>query len=176
MKVKIKKLHPDAVIPKYAKHGDAGMDLVAVDLDISDDGILTYDTGLQFEIPEGYFGLITLRSSVYKTDLMLTNHVGIIDSGYRGNVSFKFCLSQQIVQFASEHPGFHQNLLNGKALFYPDFKSAYLSMPHSCDVYKIGDRIGQIIILPYPQIEFQEVYNDLSETERGSGGYGSTGR
>jgi len=137
MKVKIKKLHNNAVIPAYAKKGDAGMDLTAVwqkqELDL-----ITYGTGLTVEIPVGYVGLLFPRSSVYKTKMFLTNCVGVIDSGYRGEVMMKF------------------EMMDSKAM------------------YKTGDRIGQIIILPYPQIEFDEV-KELSSTERGQGGYGSTG-
>ena len=142
MKVKIKKLHPDAVIPAYAKAGDAGMDLTAVTFDIDEFGNLCYGTGLAFEIPEGYVGLVFPRSSNCKKGVILTNCVGVIDSGYRGEVSFKF-----------------------KEIALGNFSKV---------AYKVGDRIGQIIIMPYPQIEFEEV-EELSETERGTQGYGSSG-
>lgn len=137
LKVKIKKLHPDATVPKYAKSGDAGMDLVAVSKEVKNTKI-KYGTGLAFEIPEGYVGLIFPRSSIHKTGLTLTNCVGVVDSGYRGEVMFFF-----------EHL-FDRN------------------------DYEIGDRIGQIIIMPYPYIELQES-EELSDTERGQGGFGSTG-
>ena len=142
MKVKIKKLHPDAVIPAYAKTGDAGMDLTAVSFDIDEFGNLCYGTGLAFEIPEGHVGLVFPRSSNHKKGVILTNCVGVIDSGYRGEVSFKF-----------------------KEIALGNFSKV---------AYKVGDRIGQIIIMPYPQIEFEEV-QELSETERGTKGYGSSG-
>ena len=135
MKVKIKKTREKAVIPKYAKPGDAGIDLTAVDRKVEGNWN-TYYTGLAMEIPEGYVGLLFPRSSVYKTEQRLANSVGVIDSGYRGEIMMKFNRSMK--------------------------------------EYKIGDRIGQIIILPYPQIEFEEV-EELSETNRGSGGFGSTG-
>lgn len=143
MKVKIKKLHPDAVIPKYAKSGDAGMDLTATEKSIdyrSYSGgldVVTYKTGLAMEIPEGYVGLIYPRSSVYKTDLFLSNHVGVIDSGYRGEIMVKFRNTDRLT-------------------------------------YEVGDRVAQIIIVPYPQIEFEEV-EEIGDTERGDGGYGSSG-
>ncbi len=137
MKINIKKLHPDAVIPRYAKPGDAGMDLTAVDVS-SDYSCLTYKTGLAIEIPEGYVGLLFPRSSVYKTGQQLSNCVGVIDSGYRGEIMMKFSLS-----------------------------------PYGNE-YQVGDRVGQLIVIPYPSIDFVEV-NSLSDTERGSGGYGSTG-
>jgi len=143
MQVKIKKLHPSAVIPTYAKDGDAGMDLTAVSCVIDEqNGQTNYGTGLSFEIPQGYVGLIFPRSSIRKTVLSLTNCVGVIDSGYRGEVSFTFRAHDVGDVF-------------GK-------------------IYRVGDKIGQIIIMPYPKIEFQEV-DELSITERGSGGFGSTG-
>ena len=137
MKIKVKKLHDDAVIPKYAKSGDAGMDLTAVDV-VADEGTITYKTGIAVEIPRWHVGLLFPRSSVYKTGQTLTNCVGVIDSGYRGEIMLKYTLS-----------------------------------PYQRD-YDIGDRVGQLIIIPYPRIDFVEV-EELTETDRGSGGYGSTG-
>ena len=151
MEVKIKKLHKDAVIPSYAKAGDAGMDLTAVSKYFDEYGNLCYGTGLAFEIPEGYVGLIFPRSSICKNQLLLSNAVGVIDSGYRGEVSFKFKPSNS---FPS-------------VLYDTDWERN--------GAYKVGERIGQMIIMPYPQIEFVEV-NELSQTERGTGGYGSSGR
>lgn len=156
MKVKIKKTHPDAVIPKYAKAGDAGLDLTAVSMELDEYGNICYGTGLAFEIPEGYVGLLFPRSSNCKKHLVLTNSVGVLDSGYRGEVTFRYRPHTQEVCVASE------------AGFDTDHSS-------DCEVYQVGDRIGQIIILPYPQIEFEEV-DELSETERGAGGYGSSGK
>ena len=151
MEIKIKKLHKDAVIPKYAKPGDAGMDLTAVSMKIDEYGNICYGTGLAFEIPEGYVGLIFPRSSICKEQLLLSNAVGVIDSGFRGEVSFKFKPSVTFDKLGD---------LTSKWLY---------------GAYNIGDRIGQIIIMPYPQIEFIEV-EELSETERGTNGYGSTGK
>lgn len=140
MKVGIKKLHPDAVIPKYAKPGDAGLDLTAVEI-INDEGFqVTYKTGLAFEIPLGYVGLLFPRSSVRNYQLSLSNAVGVVDSGYRGEIQFTF------------------NKLGG----IPSKK------------YEVGDRIGQLIIMPYPSIELVEL-DALSKTERGEGGFGSSG-
>ena len=141
MLVKIKKLKDSAVIPAYAKPGDAGMDLTATSLHYDDYGNNVYGTGLAMEIPEGYVGLVFPRSSNRKTEAYLTNHVGVIDSGYRGEIMVSF-------------------------------KNRSKDDMHA--PYKIGDRVAQIIIVPYPQIEFIEV-NELSETERGEGGHGSTG-
>lgn len=80
MKVKIKKLHPDAVLPAYSTSGSAGMDLTAVSKTYDEHGNVHYGFGLAFEIPEGYVGLIFPRSSCAKFDLSLSNCVGVIDS------------------------------------------------------------------------------------------------
>lgn len=142
MKVKIKRLSEKALIPEYAKPGDAGMDLIATGIYYEDEfDNIVYKTGLAFEIPEGYVGLLFPRSSNSKKHLLLSNSVGVIDSGYRGEIILKF------------------KPLKNSFQIYP---------------YNIGDRIGQIIILPYPQIEFEEV-EELSNSERSTGGFGSTG-
>jgi dUTP pyrophosphatase len=90
MKVKIKKLHPNAVIPKYAKEGDAGLDLVATSVYEDSDDRITYGTGVAIEIPEGYLGLLMPRSSARDYELILSNSVGLIDSGYRGEAMATF--------------------------------------------------------------------------------------
>ena len=152
MKVRIKKLNENAVIPKYAKHGDAGLDLTATSMYFDEYGNICYGTGLAFEIPEGYVGLIFPRSSICKEQLLLSNAVGVIDSGYRGEVSFKFKPSMALDE--------------GRAWAIA-FREQYF--------YHVGDRIGQMIIMPYPSIEFEEV-EELSKTERDKGGYGSSGK
>ena len=84
MKVRIKKLNQNAVIPSYAKSGDAGMDLVATTIIGETLGSITYGLGISLEIPQGFVGLVFPRSSIRKTGLQLSNSVGVIDSGYRG--------------------------------------------------------------------------------------------
>ncbi|MEG2307279.1 MAG: hypothetical protein RSB94_08065 [Erysipelotrichaceae bacterium] len=163
LQVKIKKLHKDSVIPTYSKQGDAGMDLTAVSCEYDSDDNICYDTGLAFEIPEGYVGLIFPRSSLSKQDLLLTNHVGVIDSGYRGSVSFKFKYTKPSYDLNEDFEGLD------------DDKHWRVKLSHSNQKeYKVGDRIGQIIIVPYPQVSFVEV-DALSDTERGQGGFGSSG-
>ncbi|MBC8306740.1 MAG: dUTP diphosphatase [Pelagibacterales bacterium] len=144
MRIKFKKLAPNAIIPSYAKQGDAGLDLTAIAHTVdSKDHYIQYHTGLAVEIPEGYVGLIYPRSSNSKTDLRLANCVGVIDSGYRGEICFryKFPITKHFTAIKR---------------------------------YLDGDRIGQLIIMPYPTIEPEEV-SELSNTVRGEGGFGSTG-
>lgn len=82
--VKIKKFHHDAVVPEYAKHGDAGLDFRATRIIDENDDQITYGTDLSLEIPHGYVGLIFPRSSIRKYDLNLSNSVGVIDCVPKG--------------------------------------------------------------------------------------------
>ena len=140
MQVNIKKISENAVIPSYAKDGDAGLDLVATSIVNEEAFQITYGLGVAMEIPEGFVGLVFPRSSIRKTDLSLTNCVGVIDSGYRGELQATF----------RKHRGV------------------------ASTIYAVGDRVAQIMIIPHPPIEF-EVSEELSNTERGEGGFGSTG-
>lgn len=130
--LKIKKLHPEAVVPAYQSFGAACFDLHAATMEDP----LTYGTGLAFEIPEGHVMLVFSRSGHgFKFGSHLANAVGVIDSDYRGEVKVKF------------------NSSNG---CYP------------------GDRIAQAMVLPIPSVQFIEV-EEISDTVRGEGGFGSTG-
>lgn len=157
MKVKIKRLNEKAVIPAYAHATDAGLDLVATSKDMDGDMNIVYGTGLAFEIPKGYVGLVFPRSSNCKKDLLLSNSVGVIDSGYRGEVTLKFRLNK------------------GEAVIEEDDKCKAYYIERVSNIYEVGDRVGQIIIIPYPHIEFEEA-GELSDSDRGTGGYGSTGK
>jgi len=94
---------------------------------------------LAMEMPEGYVGLIFPRSSISKTDHYLRNSVGVIDSGYRGEIKVRMSTP----------------LLGGVE-------------------YKVGDRVAQLVIMKLPWVNLQEV-DELSDTDRGEGGFGSTG-
>ena len=145
MNIKVKKVLEKAILPIQGSDGAAGFDLVAATEKFKPEltgPIWEYDTGLAFEIPPGYVGLVFPRSSITtKTTLMLGNGVGVIDSDYRGTIKFQYR---------------NVNLAAGKK-------------------YNVGDRIGQIIIMPVPSVNFEEA-NELNETSRGQGGFGSTGQ
>lgn len=166
MEVKIKKLHKDAVIPKYAKEGDAGLDLTATSVEHDNYGNIVYGTGLAFEIPEGYVGLLFPRSSNAKTNMYLTNSVGVLDSGYRGEVMFKYKTAHNVASVL-------QYLWQKYIRRMKPLNVRINTMTYGA--YEVGDRVGQLIILPYPKIEFVES-DELSKTQRGAGGYGSSGR
>jgi dUTP pyrophosphatase len=139
--VKVKKLDPNAVIPSYSKVGDAGMDLTITREIENTSFSVSYGFGIAMEIPKGYVGLVFPRSSVRNQDLILSNCVGVIDSGYRGEIQATFKKTNGLDSLK----------------------------------YKVGERGAQIIILPYPQVFMTEV-PELSNSERGEGGFGSTGK
>ena len=134
--LKIKKIHSEAVVPKYLHEGDAGMDVVAISREITEKYV-EYRTGLSLEVPKGYVCFLFPRSSISKKDLILCNSVGVLDSGYRGEVIFRF---KKVGE----------------------------------EIYEIGERVGQILIIPYPFVKIEEV-EELSDSERADGGFGSTG-
>lgn len=139
IEVKFKKLCAEAVEPTKAHPTDAGADLTATSKKWDDEKqCWIYGTGIATEIPDGYVGLIFPRSSIRKYGLALSNSVGVIDSGYRGEIMCSFKPSG------------------------------------TCPTYNIGDKVAQLIIMPYPEIIYTEV-TELTETDRGEGGHGSTG-
>lgn len=150
MIIKIKKLSENAVIPTYAKEGDAAMDLTAVEINETQDYI-EYVTNIAMEIPKDHVGLLFARSSNSKKDLLLCNGVGIIDSGYKNSINFRF----KKVKHSYNSGGSVFDMFNQNS------------------IYKVGERVGQILIVPRPVIEFDEV-NDLGDSSRGMGGFGST--
>lgn len=143
MVIKYKRLSDKAIAPVKAHITDAGFDLTCayITTEINECGqlILVYHTDLAVEIPEGYFGALVPRSSVYKKAISLTNCMGVIDAGYRGEVIAKFRSTTDVVPA----------------------------------VYKEGDRFAQLLILPVPEVQFEES-ETLSETDRGDEGFGST--
>lgn len=152
MEVHFRKLHENAVVPSYAKAGDAGLDLTAVSHSVvmnEEEGYyyVEYGTGWAVEIPEGFMGLLFPRSSISKTGLILANSVGIVDEQFRGEIKLRFKLDSGLLE---------QVGVDKIAKYYA------------------GDRVGQLVIVPRPTIT-PLVVDELSETDRGVGGFGSTG-
>lgn len=149
MQIRFKKLSDKAKKPIQGSADAAGWDFYATSRFTDEYGNLVFGTDIAVEIPKGYAGLIFPRSSICKQNLDLTNCVGVIDADYRGEVTAKFKGAFPIV--GSNYNQDNQN-----------------------KVYNIGDRIFQMIVMPYPIVEFVEA-DELTETERGANGYGSSG-
>ena len=141
VQVRVKRLNPDAKVPKAAKAGDVAFDLYSViDIEIKPGERYAVPTGIAIEIPIGYEGQVRPRSGLaLKEGVTVLNTPGTIDSGYRGE---------------------------GKTIM----------INHGDTPFQItkGMRISQLAIRPVPKVMFIEV-EELSETDRGEGGFGSTG-
>lgn len=144
--LKIKKTIDEAIIPTYAHDGDACMDLYAARIEANDRGQIIYHTGIAVEIPRGYVGLVFPRSSIRNHGMVMANSVGVIDSGYRGEISCTYykASSNEALKVFDPMPG-------------------------------LGERCGQLMIIRNPLIRLEEV-RELSQSERGEGGHGSSGR
>ena len=143
MEIKFKKLSEKAVMHIRGHEGDAGVDLTVtrITTEINECGqrILVYHSDIAVEIPTGYVGLLFPRSSIFKKSLAMTNSVGVIDSGYRGELMVKFRATTDVVPA----------------------------------LYKEGERFTQLVSVPYLDYKMTET-DELTESERGSGGYGSS--
>lgn len=143
MNIKFKKLDPDASAPVAPRHGDAGIDIRALSVSYdAESHCCKVRTGIAVEIPEGYVGLMFMRSSNVRRGYVLKNAVGVIDSSYRGELTAYFMHT----------PGGSLNTLPAH-----------------------GERIVQLVIIPYAMVTAMEQVGQLSPSERGVGGYGSTG-
>ena len=141
MNIKIKKLVEEAVIPSYARPGDACMDLTAISkniVDVDTYGYIEYGFGLAFELPENHVMFIFPRSSISNTGLILSNAVGVVDETYRGEVKARFKWIPSTAQ------------------------------------YNIGDRVAQFIVMERTPMVL-EIVDELTDSVRGEGGFGSTG-
>ena len=164
MEIRFKKLNPEAKTPYKAIDIDAGFDLYCTSIEETPDYI-QYNTGIAVEIPEGYVGLVFPRSSVTKYDLMLKNSTGIIDASYRGEIMCRFA---KVV---------NESIKKYKLKTFSDSDQYGIdlgSVKRELKEYYIGDRVAQIVFLKLPKITLIEA-QELSDTERGEGGFGHTG-
>jgi dUTP pyrophosphatase len=166
--VKIKRLHPDATVPQYATVGAAGFDLVAVeDVIIAPGETEKVRTGLAFELPPGYELQIRPRSGISeKTKLRVSNAPGTVDEDFRGEVAV---LIDNVTPPTSYTKPYLYGI-DGKVAIKEDNEQ----FPLFTYIIRKGDRIAQGVLAPVYRASF-EVADELSETERGAGGFGSTG-
>lgn len=181
--VKIKRLSEDAVIPQYAREGDAGFDLVAVEDVIIEPGeTALVPTGLAFELPQGYEMQVRPRSGLtLKTKLRV--QLGTIDSGYRGEVGVIVDNIASRGNFPYASAVINYELIDGTTKEVPKHTREdkwhgdyveYDKVPRKTYIIRKGDRIAQAVIKPVEQATFIEV-DTLSETDRGDSGFGSSG-
>lgn len=146
MKLKVKKLHPEAKLPVYSTLGAACFDVSTVGLEYpimlsNSERTFVFRTGLAFEVPEGHVMLAFSRSGQgFKFDTRLANCVGVIDEDYRGELMVKLTYDGD----------------------------SYVDVQN-------GDRIAQCMVIPVAQCALEEV-EELSTTIRGVSGIGSTGK
>lgn len=142
--IRVKKLHPNAVLPIYGSADAAGADLYAcleTEVTIQPGEVFWVPTGIALEVPKGCAGLVYARSSMgAKRGLAPANKVGVVDSDYRGEI-----------------------------------KVVLLNHSKEPQVLRPGERVAQFVITPVLQPPYEEV-DDLTDTDRGAGGFGSTGR
>ena len=145
MEVKIKKLNPEAILPRRGSAQAAGYDLFAClpegEITLQPGETRRISLGLALALPEGYFGAVFARSGLAtRQGLRPANCVGVVDSDYRG---------ENMVPLHNDS-----------------------AVPQTI---RHGDRVAQMVVLPYLAVDFTEA-EELDETERGEGGFGSTGR
>ena len=157
MRIRIKKLYPNAVVPQYAHFGDAAVDLVAIRRWEDKKGKICYGTGLAMEIPENHVGLLFPRSSIAKTVLRLANAVGVIDSGYRGEI--------KVLLINLNFEGYNLK---------PNAFEAMFGSANKIEI-KPGDRIAQLIIEKCHTAEWKAA-ETLEDSQRGERGFGSSGQ
>lgn len=187
--IKLKKLNDNAVIPSYAHDGDVGMDLTAISVEYDEENdAFIYHTGLAFESNFNIGQFIFPRSSNKKTDAYLANSVGVVDSAiYRGEVLVVFknrtsCQAHAMIEAANiateslklDPSGF---TFNDFIAFYNWQQESYIEACSRGDLapYAVGDRVAQMIFFNCPTVNI-EVVDELSVTERGANGFGSTGK
>ena len=184
IEIKIKKMSENAVIPKYAIDGDVGMDLTAIDVEYDEEkDMYIYHTGISIESPKHYGVLIFPRSSNRDTDAYICNHVPVIDTAvYRGEIMICFKNRDSLNQIALKEE--MDELLTSLQVYRDQsdaVEEAYKAYdkakedPMKYAPYKVGDRICQMVVIPYPNVLFKET-DELSKTERGEKGFGSTGK
>jgi dUTP pyrophosphatase len=159
MNINIQLLDKLAKVPTQSREGDAAWDLVATSRTI-EGKYVEYGTGIVVAIPEDHVGLLFPRSSVSNYDLNLANCVGVIDANYRGEVKLRFKTAIPVKEWNDQignpfDPG-------------QDYDEIF-------KIYNVGDKVGQLIVIPRPYLEFNVVDN-LNTTNRGAGGFGSSGK
>ena len=180
--IKFKKLDPKATIPSYAHDGDIGLDVIATSVEYDEAyDVFIYGTGLACET-EGHMGLFgMMRSGVFRRDAFLTNAVGLIDSDqFRGEIKFIYRNVVPVYQKIKEFLDYWWNdeswwyrLTHSKERFYNEGTKILKDNVLMFAPFGVGEKIGQLVPMTFDKVDVWE-FDELSETERGEGGFGST--
>lgn len=162
MKIKFKRLSENAKLPTLGSKGAGGYDVYASRVEFKELGKVRVYLDLAVEVPEGYRLMMIPRSSITNSGYMLHNGIGLIDADYRGGIQARFITAPVTVN--------KEDYWDVDRGAYTDYNPEYPDFP-----YKDGDRIGQVYLEEIIPIEWEEV-EELSDTERGEGGHGSTGK
>ena len=177
------KLEDGVELPVSAHDGDIGLDVYAVDVEYDyENDCYVYHTGIKCETPKGYGAFLMLRSSNYKTDYYLANMVGLIDTAtYRGEIILKFKRRTSILETMYVDAMLHWLRMPWyKRMFtkYEKIEQKYADIyQKAIDMekpYEVGKKIGQLVFVRFPNV-ISTCVEELSETERGEGGFGFTG-
>lgn len=186
-KIQVKYLDSDDIMfepPKYAHDGDIGMDIVAVHVEYDrENDCYIYCTDFKCETKKGYGAFLMPRSSNYKSDVYLANSVGLIDtSQYRGEWKLIYKKRDSIYTEAMTEALLRWNAAPWYAKFFTNFKDyvnvvleEYRDTALMRAPYHVGDKVGQIVWMPFPEASLKKT-KKLSDTDRGEGGFGSTGK
>ena len=168
--LKIKKLYDNVPTPTYATDGSACIDLTAMSRFYDENGNVVYGTGIAMEIPKGYVGLLFPRSSITQKDITIKNCVGVIDSDYRGEVMLKCCPTLAFSSYDGDDD-YRYGIVTDQYWFD---EITYLDDDNN-QHYEIGDKCCQLMLVEIPKLHI-EIVDELSDTKRGIGGYGHTGK
>ena len=146
MKLKIQRHYPDMPMPGRAHASDAGLDLTAMAVETLRPGVFAFDTGISVQAEAGFYCEVVPRSSIVKTEFLLANSVGVIDPDYRGRI-------RVVLRYA------------GNAADGGEAEAQVL----------VGGRIAQLLVRRLEPVEIIGL-EDLEETARGEGGFGSSGK
>lgn len=175
MIIRYRKMEEGAKTPYKKFDVDAGFDLTAIWKEETDKYI-EYGTGIAFEIPVGFVGLLFPRSSITKGDLILKNSVGVVDASYRGEIKFRYAKYHHDLFVEKVYDRNSFNFVNTKE--DTSLPEDWINVNHTSfrkpDYYEIGDRCGQIVFMELPKVDLLQAA-ELTDTERGTKGYGSSG-
>lgn len=166
MKINFKKLSDTAITPKKANYNDAGFDLYA-----DEDVTLAYGetkaiaTNIALELPDGYMADVRPRSGLTR-DTALRVHYGTVDAGYRGGIGIICENVDNLYKIQTIDNKLHAVITGDQ--------DAILTYNTAIEI-KRGDKIAQLVIQKIPDVQLVEA-DELNDTVRGAGGFGSTGK